>query len=243
MADLGADAGARAIGADADGGFAWSGRRRWCRRRSSAASYRVIANDRKFRSTDSGSQCRALSADFPAGARGLYPLARGCRNSTGARDGTRADGVLDPGRRRLFSFSRYCLAAPSSYRVDRGRHPGCRPSVGWLNVELSLPIFRLALAVFIPWRGAAGIRPARGMAPALMVCWIQGGAGFFLFRVIAWRRRRATGSIAAGTRGVDLRWGGSMSSSLCRFSGWRSRSLSLGEGLPEFDRRAGWHPR
>ena len=31
------------IGADADGGFAWSGRR-WCRRRSSAASYRVIDN-------------------------------------------------------------------------------------------------------------------------------------------------------------------------------------------------------
>ena len=31
-----------------------AGRRRWCRRRSSAASYGVIANDRKFRSTDSG---------------------------------------------------------------------------------------------------------------------------------------------------------------------------------------------
>ena len=44
-----------------------------------AASYRVIGNDRKFRSTDSGAQCRALSPDFPAGARGLYPLARGCR--------------------------------------------------------------------------------------------------------------------------------------------------------------------
>ena len=32
-----------------------------------------------------------------------------------------------------------------------------------------------------------------------MVCWIEGGAGFFLFGVIAGRRRRATGSIAAGT--------------------------------------------
>ena len=49
-------------------------------------------------------QRRALSPDFPAGARGLYPLARGCR-----------------------------------------------------------------------------IRPTRGMAPALMGCWIEGGAGFFLF--------------------------------------------------------------
>ena len=36
------------IGADADVGFAWSGRRRWCRRRSSAASYRVIGNDRQI---------------------------------------------------------------------------------------------------------------------------------------------------------------------------------------------------
>jgi hypothetical protein len=26
--------------------------------------------------------------------------------------------------------------------------------LGIVNVELSLPIFRLALAVFIPWRGA-----------------------------------------------------------------------------------------
>src|SRR5580658_9914264 len=37
------------------------------------------------------------------------------------------------------------------------------------------------------------------MAPALMVCWIEGGAVFFLFSVLARRRRRATGSIAAGT--------------------------------------------
>ena len=39
-----------------------------------------------------------------------------------------------------------------------------------------------ALAVFIPWRGADGFRPARGMAPALMLCWLEGGAGFFLQR-------------------------------------------------------------
>ena len=44
----GADDGARAIGADADVGFAGSGRQRWCRRRSSAASYRVIDNDRQI---------------------------------------------------------------------------------------------------------------------------------------------------------------------------------------------------
>ena len=36
--------------------------RRWCRRRSSAASYRVIGNDRKFRSTDSGTASTACAA-------------------------------------------------------------------------------------------------------------------------------------------------------------------------------------
>jgi hypothetical protein len=33
---------------DDDIGFAGSGRRRWCRRRSSAARYRVINNDRQI---------------------------------------------------------------------------------------------------------------------------------------------------------------------------------------------------
>ena len=51
------------IGA-ADVGFAWSGRR-WCRRRSSAASYRVIDNRSENRSTVSGALSRALSAPRP----------------------------------------------------------------------------------------------------------------------------------------------------------------------------------
>jgi hypothetical protein len=38
------------------------------------------------------------------------------------------------------------------------------------------------------------------MAPALMVCWIEGGAGFFLFSFLLGGAGRATGSIAAGTR-------------------------------------------
>src|ERR1700692_1555987 len=71
------------------------------------------------------------------------------------------------------------------------------------------------------------------MAPALMVCWIEGGAGNFLFSVLARRRRRATGPIAAGTWRRRPSAGLSMSSSLSRFSGWRSRSLSLGEGLTD----------
>jgi hypothetical protein len=45
---FGGDDGARAIGADADVGFAWLGRRRWCRRRSRAGRYGVIGNDRQI---------------------------------------------------------------------------------------------------------------------------------------------------------------------------------------------------
>ena len=73
-------------------------------------------------------------------------------------------------RRRRGATYRVSLATTRSQQLAEG-----------INVELSLPIFRLALAVFIPWRGADGFRPARGMAPALMVCWIEGAAGFFLF--------------------------------------------------------------
>ena len=78
LAASGADAGARAIGADADVGFAWSGRRRWYRRRrrSSAASYRVVGNDRKFRSTDSGGALpRSLSAAAAAARKDQRNLA------------------------------------------------------------------------------------------------------------------------------------------------------------------------
>ena len=105
LADSGADDGARAIGADADR----------LRLVGAAAMVPAPIERREVRGhrqqigksaalTVGGAQCRALSPDFPAGARGLYPLARGCR-----------------------------------------------------------------------------IRPARGMAPALMGGWIEGGAGFFLF--------------------------------------------------------------
>ena len=76
-----------------------------------------------------------------------------------------------------------------------------------LNVELSLPIFRLALVVFIPWRRAAGFRPARGMAPALMVCWIAGGAGFFLFSVLLGGAVELPGRSRPAPGVVDLRWG------------------------------------
>ena len=64
--------------ADADVGFAGSAGGDGAgagRAQPATGSPTTIA---KFRSTDSATtQCRALSPDFPAGARGLYPLARG----------------------------------------------------------------------------------------------------------------------------------------------------------------------
>src|ERR1700684_1595257 len=68
-----------------------------------------------------GSMSRSLSRFSGWRSRSLS-LGEWLTDSTGARDGTRADGVLDRGRRRKFSFLRFGAAAPSSYRVDRGRH-------------------------------------------------------------------------------------------------------------------------
>ena len=95
-------------------------------------SYGVGFANRAIATARGMAQCRALSPDFPAGARGLYPLARGCR-----------------------------------------------------------------------------IRPARGMAPALMGCWIAGGAGFFLVSVLPGGAVELPGRSRPAPGGVDLRWGGS----------------------------------
>ena len=112
LAASAADAGARAIGADADVGFAWSGRRRWCRRRSSAASYRVIANDRKFCSTDSGGALpRSLSAAAAAARKDQRNLAALTKRAVVTRARSSADSSalgqqtdlldrLGPARRR-----------------------------------------------------------------------------------------------------------------------------------------------
>ena len=123
------------------------------------------------------------------------------------------------------------LAAPSSYRVDRGRHPGCRPRWGGSQCRALSPDFPAGARGLYPLARGCWIRPAPGMAPALMVYWIEGGAGFFLFSVspggaveLPGRSRPAPGV------STSVGWL-SMSSSLSRFSGWRSRSLSLGEGL------------
>ena len=60
-------------------------------------------------------------------------------------------------------------APPGERPKPLGDKPGTRVFghfyVTNLNVELSLPIFRLALAVFIPWRGADGFDRRAGWHP------------------------------------------------------------------------------
>ena len=75
----------------------------------------------------------------------------------------------------FFLFS-VLLAAPLSYRVDRGRHLASSTFVGWL-----------------------------GMAPALMVGWIEGGAGFFLFSVLPGGAVELPGRSRPAPGVVDLR--------------------------------------
>ena len=73
---------------------------------------------------------------------------------------------------------------------------------------LSLPNFRLARALsFILWRGGPIIRPALGMAPALMVRAIAGAAGGSVFRFFlggAGELRGHRGNARVSTTGVDV---------------------------------------
>ena len=122
-------------------------------------------------------------------------------------------------------FLVFCLAAPSSYRVDRGRHLASSTFAGVLNVELSLPIFRLRARGLYPLARGCRIRPALRMAPALLGCWIEGSAGNFRFSVLPGGAVELPGRSRPAPGVVDLRRGSSMSSSLSRFSGCRARGL------------------
>ena len=81
------------------------GRRRWCRRRSRAGSYGVIGNDRQILQHRQWLGANVSSSlPFSGWRSRSLSLGEGLTELTGAPDGTRADGVLDRGRRRLFSF-------------------------------------------------------------------------------------------------------------------------------------------
>ena len=105
-----------------DVGFAWSDGGDGAGADRAQGATGSSPTDRKICSTVSELSMSSSLSRFSGWRSRSLSLGEGLTDSTGARDGTRADGVLDRGRRRLFSFWRYCLAAPSSYRVDRGRH-------------------------------------------------------------------------------------------------------------------------
>ena len=101
--------------------------------------------------TFAGGQCRALSPDFPAAALAVFIPWRGAGRFDRARDGTRADGVWDRGRRRLFLFRDIPWRATGSSRSARGRRRRCL----CLRRALS-PTFRAGeMVFFIPWRVVA----------------------------------------------------------------------------------------
>ena len=76
-----------------------------------------------------------------------------------------------------------------------------------------------------------------------MVCWIEGGAGFFLFSVLPGGAVELPGRSRPAPGVVDIRWGAQCralspdfpAAALAVFIPWR--------GADGFDRRAGWHPR
>ena len=207
-----------------------------------ASSYRVDRGRHLASSTFAGVLNVELSLPiFPAGARGLYPLARGCRIRPALGMAPALMVCWIEGGAGFFRFS-VLLGGASSYRVDRGRHLASSTFAGVLNVELSLPIFPAGARGLYPLARGCRIRPALGMAPALMVCWIEGGAGFFRFSVLL-GARRATGSIAAGTWRRRPSPGYSMSSSLSRFFRLALAVFIPWRGAAGFDRRSGWHPR
>ena len=79
------------------------------------------------------------------------------------------------------------------------------------------------------------------MAPTLMVCWIEGGAGFFFLALLLGGAVELPGRSRPAPGVVD-RWGVNVELSLpifrlalAVFIPWR--------GADGFDRRAGWHPR
>ena len=188
-----------------------------------------------------GAQCRALSPDFRLALAVFIPW-RGADGFDRRAGWHPRSWCVGSRAAPAFSFLVFCLAPPSSYRVDRGRHLALSTFAGGLNVELSLPIFRLALAVFIPWRGADGFDRRAGWHPR---SWCVGSraAPAFSFLVFCLappssyrvdRGRHLALSTFAGGLNVELSLP-IFRLALAVFIPWR--------GADGFDRRAGWHPR
>ena len=208
----------------------------------STSSYGVDRGRHLASSTFAGvAQCRALSPDFPAGARGLYPLARGCRIRPARGMAPALMGCWIEAGAGFFLFS----VLPGGAVELPGRS---RPAPGGVDLRWGpsqcralSPDFPAGARGLYPLARGCRIRPARGMAPALMGCWIEGGASFFLFSVLPGaavelpgRSRPAPGIARWGTLNVELSLP-IFRLALAVFIPWR--------GADGFDRRAGWHPR
>ena len=135
----------------------------------------------------------------------------------------------------LVAGSRHCYKAGLTNGAWRGGERG---------EEAMVPIdrrrFGAAPAMMVPTRRGA-TNTTLGMAPALMLCWIAGGAGFVLFSCLpggaelAGRSRPAPGVVAI-RRGLNVELSLPIFRlALAVFIPWR--------GADGFDRRAGWHPR
>ena len=160
------------IGADADVGFAWSGGGDGAGADRAQGATGSSTTDRKICSTVSASMSSTLSRFSGCRSRSLS-LGEGLPDS---RDGTRADGVGSRAAPAFF-FLVFCLAAPSSYRVDRGRHLAASTFGGVDQCRALSPDFPAAARGLYPL--ARGCR-IRGMAPALMV-WDRGQRRLFSF--------------------------------------------------------------
>ena len=169
----------------------------------------------------------SLSRILGCRARGLYPLARGCRIRPALGMAPALLVCWIAGGGGFFLFSVVAVEPPGRSRpapgvVDLRWGTQCR--------ALSPEFWAAALAVFIPWRGAAGFDRRSGWHPR---CWCVGSRAAAAFFFLAlWpsshrvdRGRHLASSTFAGVLNVEL--------SLPNFGLPRSRSLSLGEGLPD----------
>ena len=170
-------------------------------------------------------------------------LGEGLTDSTGARDGTRAAWCVGSRAAPAFFVLVFCLAAPSSYRVDRGRHLASSTFAGVLNVELSLPIFRLPRSRSLSL--GEGLTDSTGARDGTRADGVldRGRRRLFRFSVLPGGAVELPGRSRPAPGVVDIRRGTQCralspdfpAAALAVFIPWR--------GADGFDRRAGWHPR
>ena len=167
---------------------------------------------------EGGSTSCSLSRFFGCRARGLYPLAGGGGESGAAHldlrgPPDRCSGCWRHRGRRLDKSLKWNSGGADGAGAARGT--GSSPTSrsrqlaerGSTSCSLSR-FFGCRARGLYPLARGRRIRPAPGMAPALMVCWIEGGAGNFLFSVLPGGAVELPGRSRPAPGVVDLRRGG-----------------------------------